>query len=461
MSNWNDVQFRIRKTPDRELFDHGVSFAKDSVLSVSHVAVHFSSGGPPIIVKPNKEIPDLELSEDPSVFVIQKLEVAMQHQVSLTLTRDPGDYLRDKAVLVLKMLNEAKPVPARHRQPAQAARQATNLAPDLVRKLVVATKRHFRAVDALQLIPTTETQLTEHYARREAELVRLQEISSQILTRFSERATELEKQYQEQYQARRSALETEASEAKRQLDEDLKKQRDELQTAYNAKDNELTEREKQLAERLKEADDKDNRFARRKIRQDLKKSLKERATKFELTEGTRRLRWVIHGFAGIMLLSFLTGAIITGNELLTVLSLPNLGDLVWLSVAFRQVLFTLAFSATAVFYLRWNNAWFDQHAQEEFRLKRLELDFDRASWVVEMALEWKEDRGTELPPELLDRLTAELFAAPENKPQSLHPADQLASALLGSSAEVELNLGNGGKVRLDRKGMSKLSNRGT
>jgi hypothetical protein len=47
----------------------------------------------------------------------------------------------------------------------------------------------------------------------------------------------------------------------------------------------------------------------------------------------------------------------------------------------RQLAFALAFTATAVFYLRWNNAWFQQHAQEEFRLKQLELDFDRASCI--------------------------------------------------------------------------------
>jgi hypothetical protein len=48
-------------------------------------------------------------------------------------------------------------------------------------------------------------------------------------------------------------------------------------------------------------------------------------------------------------------------------------------------------------------------ADEEFRLKRISLDVDRAIWVVETALEWQEQKQT-IPPQLLEQLSRDLFA---------------------------------------------------
>jgi hypothetical protein len=183
-----------------------------------------------------------------------------------------------------------------------------------------------------------------------------------------------------------------------------------------------------------------------------------RAT-FALTKGTQKMRWVIHAFTVLLLLFFGTSLALVTAELASaaVSTEVALSTAKYVVLGLRQLAFALAFTATAVFYLRWNNAWFQQHAQEEFRLKQLELDFDRASWVVEMSLEWKDDRQTELPPELLSRLTTGLFLRTEGSDEPLHPADHLASALFGSAAELELTLPNGnGRVRLDRKSLNAL-----
>ena len=40
---------------------------------------------------------------------------------------------------------------------------------------------------------------------------------------------------------------------------------------------------------------------------------------------------------------------------------------------------------------------FEQHAQTEFQLKQFELDMERASWIVETSLEWKDAKGTSIP----------------------------------------------------------------
>ena len=99
-----------------------------------------------------------------------------------------------------------------------------------------------------------------------------------------------------------------------------------------------------------------------------------------------------------------------------------------ITIAIRQVVLGLAFGSTSVFYIRWSNRWFERHAKEEFRLKRYEIDLDRASWLVEMALEWKAEKGTEIPDSLLDKLANNLYAEDREEAVDLHPADQVASA---------------------------------
>lgn len=48
-----------------------------------------------------------------------------------------------------------------------------------------------------------------------------------------------------------------------------------------------------------------------------------------------------------------------------------------------QMLVAIAFASTSVFYIRWTGRWFERYAEEEFLLKRQEIDIDRASWIVE------------------------------------------------------------------------------
>ncbi len=54
----------------------------------------------------------------------------------------------------------------------------------------------------------------------------------------------------------------------------------------------------------------------------------------------------------------------------------------------------------------------------------MELDVDRASWFVEIAFEWKDEKGEAIPLELIERLTQGLFfdGAADH---SVEPADSL------------------------------------
>lgn len=252
-----------------------------------------------------------------------------------------------------------------------------------------------------------------------------------------------------------SGVTTQVSEFAVEGEKRLQTRLEKFESDYQQKVSGLEQREKELAERLKKIDDRESKHARRQLRGDLKNLLESRGKQFSLTTGTGNLRRPIVSM--IVLLLLMSGFIMVFTlyeyALHTSGARPS-GDLAALLV--RGLLAALAFGGTAVYYLKWQNHWFRQHAEEEFRLKRFELDIDRASWVAEMSLEWMKDSSTPMPQILLERLTQNLFADAQSTPEPEHPADQLASALLGSAAKVTLSAGEGNRIELDRKAVASL-----
>ncbi|WP_348719983.1 hypothetical protein [uncultured Alcanivorax sp.] len=120
----------------------------------------------------------------------------------------------------------------------------------------------------------------------------------------------------------------------------------------------------------------------------------------------------------------------------------------------KQILLSGAFGASVIFYVRWMNAWFSQHASTEFQLRQFQLDIERASWVVETALEWKDAKGSTIPAELLGPISNNLFGAESTDSSVVTPADELASALLGTASKVRLNVA-GSELELDGKKLNK------
>jgi hypothetical protein len=106
-----------------------------------------------------------------------------------------------------------------------------------------------------------------------------------------------------------------------------------------------------------------------------------------------------------------------------------------------------------VFFIRWQDRWSEVHAAEEFRLKRFDLDIARASWLVEVMLEWN-TAEKEFPKELIQNLASGLFQQIPSGPSIKHPAEEILGALLSSSG-VNLKF-PGGDVSLDRKGVNQM-----
>lgn len=452
--SFTNVKFKIWKASDRELVRNVAKFISESPVAAQRAQINYIGGGPSTVIKPTKKPLDPnEFAAEVGNSIIHSISIAFE-RAELAINRlDSPTY--DDVAVTLTTLNAV----SQQRTPQGQVNQATpaaKVAPDAVRKMLALAKVLFVGADTTT--PIGPPDMTEYYAKRESEIARLQAFIQDSIRALHEQSLQVQRELETQYTSRRDTLDKQAEEESRKREEAYNRRFEELQKDFAEKEAKVAEHEKAILAREKEIDDADNRIARRAIRQDLKKAIANHSKGFSLTSTTKNMRRIVHAFSILLLLAFASGSIAVGIELTSlVTSDAPLNVAVFVASALRQIFFAGAFTATAVFYLRWNNVWFQQHAEEEFRLKQLELDFDRASWVVEMALEWKDEGGADLPPELLSRLTTGLFSRPSENGQNLHPADEIASALLGSAAELEINLPNGvGRARLDRKGVREL-----
>ena len=118
------------------------------------------------------------------------------------------------------------------------------------------------------------------------------------------------------------------------------------------------------------------------------------------------------------------------------------------------------FVSIAVYYVRWENYWFQRSSDEELRLKRMTLDIRRAHWFVELAFQWQDEFKETVPADIADRLTKNLFAELRSEDHPQHPYEALGSALLGVSGKVKVGP-SGVEAEIDRKGVKQLKRDGT
>ena len=316
-----------------------------------------------------------------------------------------------------------------------------NCKPDIAVPYLITVQKHFQIYDPTQnLDKTLGPELAEFYRKREQGLIRLEELTEKLIN---------------QNEAYRRNLDQEHLDHKSKLDKEhellkaeLKQERDELLI-------EVQEQRQELEKKVKKLDDRDSKHSRRQLRNDIKEELKNRSKSFNLTQSTNLKRLPIHMLFMTLISLLLVCGVVTSRMIGIDESSGNKQDDIYISI--RLAMIIISFVVTVIFYIRWNDQWAQTHANEEFRLKRLDLDIDRASWVVEMAMEWKEDKGTELPRELLERLSQNLFVDNIKSDLTKHPYEDVIKTLLNVSAEAKIPLPGGGKLKIDKKGMKTLA----
>lgn len=215
----------------------------------------------------------------------------------------------------------------------------------------------------------------------------------------------------------------------------------------------LKEERAALEARKKELDDRDNTHARRAIRGELIATIQQRQQSFTMSPQTGRLRWPIHVVFVLLLAGSGLGALwslwVWGAN-----PVDSWGA-VTVTSALKTAVFTFGFLTSAGLYISWMNRWFDKHADAQFQTKQFEIDINRATWAVEAALEWKKSQGEEIPEALLLGVTKHLFDRTAGESAEYSPLEALASSILGSAANMKLNL-NGNELTLDRKSVRQL-----
>ena len=242
------------------------------------------------------------------------------------------------------------------------------------------------------------------------------------------------------------------------LEQDFLQKKEELRQKEEALQSTLKQDRAQFEKEKESFNELKNTYERRGIHKRVLKEIKERQAKFLLTDDTNKKRYPIFSFLICLIgvsgyLSYSYGvdfaSVIKDSESLSANTLPLL------ILGIRQVIFSLAFLGTGLFTIRWMNHWAERHAMAEFRNKEFEFDMERAGWLVEATLEWNEKKDGEIPEKLIENLSRGLFDTPDKLPPIQHPADQLASALMGTASKVDLNLGRS-SVSLDGKKLSKV-----
>jgi hypothetical protein len=323
-------------------------------------------------------------------------------------------------------------------------------------KLIPLVHSHFvpirRAVSAKGMnLKQAQTLLRN----REAQVNKFQTSIEEAATVFAEEMGKTRREIDADIKARREALDAEHTariEALEQADakrrETFEQQRQQITEQLDARKAELDEREKHL-EALSYQDERRKQIAA------IKADLQNLESNFTLSEGTSSKRTALSIFATVLVV--FTGGLFAYTMYSTVQLIDDAvtgPQLAWLII--KQLTSLSAFAASSIFFIRWFQRWFDKHAEEEFRLKRLKLDLSRAGWLVETTLDWKDQTKEDLSPLLVERLSHGLFMAEETTHEPIHPTDQLASALLGASSRVSVKT-PGGDIEIDRKGIKALT----
>ncbi|MFL9498561.1 hypothetical protein ACJMQP_00740 [Rhodopseudomonas palustris] len=277
------------------------------------------------------------------------------------------------------------------------------------------------------------------------EQARVQALHNSIIERLEYAATKQIEQInsflrekQDEIADHRKKLEDEFTAKRNLLEEETQQEREKLKGV-----------EAELATKQKLLDDRDNTHVRRAIRQDLNRILTERLSNTKINRPSLLRELGVH-------IAFLSVLTISGYLILYYSShiseyfSRNFGlraetifsDPPMITIIAKQILSSITLVATAIYYIRWLIRQYQRYFDTEDEIRKYQIDFERASWVVETALEWRKDQSTQIPDSLLIAISRRLFEFEKRDGDGdVSPADMLASALIGTASKVNLNTG--------------------
>jgi len=334
-----------------------------------------------------------------------------------------------------------------------------NVAMDVGKKLEIAAyaERTFKAFDPKRAV-VSDPHAIELAAIHESTLTRLESVAGKVIEDTAGAYAQLEQQYLD----KRARLEGEFAALQEEQDSEHRVRLSLFET-----------KEAELAARQAAIDDRNNTHARRATRNAMLQDVKDRILNFGVSSNTSDKRKnVARGFAALVfgLFALLAWSIFEATQLhqlrlqalietvpaaVTKIAPSAVWDKTDLYFVWARIsVLTVGLLFSILYYIKWENRWADQHAAAEFQLQQFYIDVNRANWVVESGLEWHKETGSTIPDTIMQSLTVNLFKFQDEAPQPLHPADELASALLGSASKLRLKTGDS-ELEFDKPGKIK------
>lgn len=271
-------------------------------------------------------------------------------------------------------------------------------------------------------------------------LTRLEGMSAELIEKQVKQVQELERDKQKFLDDRAEDF----AEKVNSQDEVFSKKLAELDEQYKRRNKELDERQQKI-------DDADNTSTRRKTTTRTLDEAQIKARGFSFSENVSRNSKRASQFAMALVIIGVLGLILSLYEFWSMSYTSNTNqetltpsDQLTYFLYFRILASSALVVSSIVYLIRWYNSWADRIAQQELDNQMFIRDLNRAQLAVEMSLEWNEKKDGEIPPRLLESLTEGLFRQKDtpNK-ELLHPAEQIAAALVRTSDKVTLPFARG------------------
>ena len=410
-----DINYRTRICSDAKVIEHFEEIVEDLQQNPAdgRVILHFLGTSPTASGPINVGMTEFNLSEieDHSVVRYSKEhDNAIWSEVSLyiepiQLTIRIERYFRLEAIRKEKRNEDTVNITHGSRK--------NELKPDdllMGSKAISTVQKYFIPFDqAAAIKQSLGPEMAEFYNLREEGLRRLEDLSQRI----AKETHDYRQQLDSELRVKEEKLNTEFDVRKENLDKQIEEHREKLR-----------EQESQLEKRRQDLDDRSVRHARREQSRNLQKKIAARSEKFTLTPETEAKRQPIRrAFLVLMIMSIV---LIVFSQVYPIRATEGLAF--WFEII-RFPAGLLGFASSVIFYIRWNDHWFRQHADQELRLHQLALDVDRAGYVTEMLLEWQEDKGVAMPELMVERLTTGLFVDQITKGAVQHPLEDIIKAM--------------------------------
>jgi DNA repair exonuclease SbcCD ATPase subunit len=296
-------------------------------------------------------------------------------------------------------------------------------------QIIAALETNFKVTDYIDLVRTkspaiddTAVQLRERSAADlEKQLNKMADFLTGMAKREAEQREQLQEKLETTYQQRQDKLDEKNRQRVSDFNEFKSTEATKLDELRKTQESRVAEQREQLEEDRAAFNLKNEQGVRRDLLNKIQEVLAD-AEVHNASIDTQKKRRIIHY---IVLGLLLTGFSFTGLSIWKIyFSTPPIDWHYW--AVYGTSVVTLI--TTAIYYLKWNDRWFREHANAEFAAKRYKSDILRASWLAELAGEWKKNKE-ELSPLLIDAFSKNLFTDISTTDPSDHPMDEMTNLL--------------------------------